>query len=240
MQKLVLASGSPRRQAFLAALGLHFTIDAADVDENALPSETPDLLVLRLSEAKVRAVATRHRDAVVLAADTVVVLDGQILGKPADPADARRMLRALRGRMHEVYTAVSLACPETPSLFAPATSGPIEMAGTVDCPGDAIEAEVRICRSQVWMRDYSDAEIAAYVASGDPLDKAGAYAIQHPTFAPVARWEGCHASIMGLPLGMTGALMRHAGVAIPADIIDVCELSSGPNACCLRRLAKQC
>jgi septum formation protein len=238
MPHLVLASGSPRRQAFLAALGMQFRIDAADVDESALPSETPDMLVLRLSESKARAVATRHRNAVVLAADTVVVLDGKILGKPADSTDATRMLQALRGRMHEVYTAVSLAC--SPALHASAASDLTVKSGALDCPVDAIEAEARLCRSRVWMRDYRDAEIQAYVATGDPLDKAGAYAIQHPAFAPVARWEGCYAGIMGLPLGMAGALMRRAGVAVPADIVDVCELSSGPNACCLRRLPDQC
>ncbi len=230
MAHLVLASGSPRRQAFLASLGLRFTVDAADVDESALPSETPDRLVLRLSESKARAVSGRHTDAVVLAADTVVVLDGYILGKPSDPAGAVRMLQALRGRMHEVYTAVSLAC--SPALPAPTAA--------VDCPGEVTDSTARLCRSQVWMRDYGEVEIDAYVATGDPLDKAGAYAIQHPWCSPVARWQGCYASIMGLPLGLAAALLRGAGIAIPADIVEVCELSSGPNACCLRRLSDRC
>ncbi len=236
MPHLILASGSPRRQAFLTALGLRFTIDAADVDEGSLPGETPPALVLRLSRAKARAVAARHQDALVLAADTVVVLDERILGKPEGPADAARMLAALRGREHQVYTAVSLACAPAPR---PAAGRPANLAAGA-CPDDLPEPPAHLCRSQVWMRDYSAAEIQAYVASGDPLDKAGAYAIQHPTFAPVARWAGCYAGIMGLPLGLAADVLRGAGVALPADLAAVCESSSGPGACCLRRLPREC
>ncbi len=238
MQDLILASGSPRRQAFLAALGLRFAVDVADVDENALPGETPPALVLRLSRAKARTVAARHHDALVLAADTVVVLDDRILGKPVGPEDAARMLAALRGREHQVYTAVSLACAP-PGRFPSALGGPVDPAAG-GCPDDLPEPPAHLCRSQVWMRDYSDAEIQAYVASGDPLDKAGAYAIQHPRFAPVARWAGCYASIMGLPLGLAGDLLRAAGVALPVELAAVCEASSGPGACCLRRSPRKC
>ncbi len=173
-QPLILASQSPRRRALLAALGLTFTVDAADVDEAPLPGEAPGEMVCRLCRAKALAVAARHPRATVLAADTMVVLDGVLLGKPADIADAWAMLRALRGRTHQVYTAVTVVS-----------------AG-------AVRSQLAI--SDVTMRPFSDAEIAAYVATGDPLDKAGAYAIQHPLFSPVASWAGCYAGIMGLPL----------------------------------------
>jgi len=225
---LILASASPRRRELLAALGLKFAVNAAEVDETPLAGETPEALVIRLSRAKAQAVAdgsvgpscprplpqaaswpTGQGDRpqpVVIAADTVVALDGALLGKPADAEEAAAMLRALRGRVHQVHTAVSRA-----------TGGRLV---------------TRLSTSNVWMREYSDAEIAAYVATGDPLDKAGAYAIQHPTFAPVARWEGCYTAIVGLPLGVVAELLIEAGVAIPAAVAAVCEEMSG--RCCLR------
>jgi septum formation protein len=218
MAQLILASGSPRRQAFLVALGLDFQVEAADVDEAARPGELPAELVLRLSRAKAQAVAWRHAGgAAVLAADTVVVLDGRILGKPTDAGAAARMLHALAGRMHQVFTALSLAWPG-PELLTMAFAS-------------------QLCESRVWMRSYGDAEVAAYVATGDPLDKAGAYAIQHPLFAPVARWEGCYASIMGLPLGQAARLLQSAGIVVPGDVTEVCEGASGTGNCCQREPA---
>jgi MAF protein len=203
---LILASQSPRRRALLAALGLSFVVDAAAVDETPQRDETPGDLVCRLGRVKALAVAERHPGAVVLAADTVVALDGALLGKPADPDEAWVMLRALRGRTHQVYTAVTVA-----------------KAGGV---------RSRLSTCHVTMRPYSDAEIAAYVASGDPLDKAGAYAIQHPLFAPVAGWEGCYSAIMGLPLGVAADLLREAGLAVSVDVATTCERIGGK--CCLR------
>lgn len=215
MPRLILASSSPRRQGFIAALGLDFTIEAADIDETSAPGETPAALVRRLSRSKALTVAVRHMGEVVLAADTVVVLDGQILGKPADRGEAIGMLAALRGRGHEVFTSVSVAS-----------------AGTVD---------TGLCRSQVWMRSYATAEIQAYVATGDPLDKAGAYAIQHPLFSPVERWEGCFAGIMGLPLGLAANLLGRAGIALaPARVLATCERASGEGRCCLRGAPARC
>jgi septum formation protein len=190
----------------LNALGLTFAVDAADVDETPRPDETPAELVCRLGWIKAQAVAARHPRAVVLAADTVVVLDAALLGKPAGPGEAWAMLTALRGRTHQVYTAV-----------------------TVTRDG---AAHSQLSISDVTMRPYSDAEIAGYVASGDPLDKAGAYAIQHPLFAPVAGWSGCYTGIMGLPLGVTADLLREAGVLVPGDIAARCEVVGG--LCCLR------
>ncbi len=204
---LILASQSPRRRALLAALGLTFTIDAADVDETPLPGERPDAMVCRLCRAKAQTVAGRHPGALVLAADTVVVLEDRLLGKPADAAEAAAMLRSLAGRPHTVFTAVALA------------------------RNGAVEA--RLNASQVTMRDYSEAEIAAYVASGDPLDKAGAYAIQHPSFSPVAAWAGCYAGIMGLPLRLTCEMLAEAGVSVPGNAAEVCRGLNGGGCCAL-------
>ena len=184
-----------------------FDADAADVDETPLPGERPDALACRLCQAKAAAVAARHPGATILAADTMVALDDMLLGKPADEFEAAAMLRLLRGRTHQVYTAVCVA--QDGSLAA------------------------RLSVSDVTMRPYSDAEIAAYVATGDPLDKAGAYAIQHPLFAPVAAWTGCYAGIMGLPLRMVAEMLAAAGIAAPADVPQVCENLSG-GSCCAR------
>jgi len=205
--RLVLASQSPRRRALLTALGVTFTVDAADVDETPLPGEPPDALACRLCRAKAAAVAARHPGATVLAADTMVATDGMLLGKPADAFEATAMLRMLRGRTHQVYTAVCVA-----------------HAG-------ALASQLSI--SDVTMRPYSDAEIAAYVATGDPLDKAGAYAIQHLLFAPVAGWGGCYASIMGLPLGVAAAMLADAGIRVPANVANICANLSG-GVCCTR------
>jgi len=207
MPELILASQSPRRRALLAALGLTFTIDAANVDETPLPGERPDAMVCRLCRAKAQTVAARHPGALVLAADTVVVLEDRLLGKPADAAEAAAMLRSLAGRSHTVFTAIALA------------------------RNGAVAA--RLNASQVTMRDYSEAEIAAYVASGDPLDKAGAYAIQHPIFSPVAAWTGCYAGIMGLPLRLTCEMLAEAGLMVPGSAAEVCRGLNGGGCCAL-------
>jgi nucleoside triphosphate pyrophosphatase len=204
---LILASNSPRRHALLAYLGLDFALDSADVDETPIPGEAPDAMVCRLCRTKARAVAERHPGADILAADTVVALDGALLGKPADAAEAIAILRSLRGRTHQVYTAVCIA-----------TDGDLRS---------------RLSVSHVTMRPYSDDEILAYVDTGDPLDKAGAYAIQHPRFSPVARWEGCYPSIM--PLGDAAGLLAEVGITVSADVAAVCEQLSSLN-CCARGL----
>jgi septum formation protein len=203
--ELILASQSPRRQALLAALGVKFTVQPADVDESPLPGESPDGMVCRLCRVKALAVAVRQPGAIVLAADTVVALDGRLFGKPADAAEATTMLRDLRGRSHTVFTALALV-------------------------QDGV-ARTRLNASQVIMRDYSDAEITAYVASGDPLDKAGAYAIQHPAFSPAADWEGCYAGIMGLPLAMARELLMEAGAPAAKDVAAVCHALGGGKCC---------
>ncbi|MCX7670530.1 MAG: Maf family protein, partial [Anaerolineae bacterium] len=205
MPELVLASRSPRRQELLAGLGLSFVIDAAEVDESPLPGEPAEALVARLSRLKATVVAARHPAALVLAADTVVVLEGVVFGKPATAAEAIAMLVALRSRTHLVHTAVTVAHDG--------------------------HLQTQLSSTAVTMRPYSDAEIAAYVATGDPLDKAGAYAIQHPIFAPVASWEGCYAGVVGLPLGLVAALLAAAGMAVPSDVAAACRRLTGARCC---------
>ena len=212
---LVLASASPRRRELLAALALPFSVAAAEVDERQIPGKLPVELVQRLSRAKAAAVACRYPDAIIVAADTVVVLDGVVLGKPADAEDAVGMLRALRGRPHFVYSAVTAL---------DAATG---------------QEATEVSESCVWMRGYNDDEIAAYVASGDPLDKAGAYAIQHRGFAPVSRFEGCYASIMGLPLGHLAQALASVGVAVLVDVAQACQAATGA-ACCLSGWEDSC
>lgn len=202
----VLASRSPRRRELLGRLGLDFTVDVADVDESSFPGEPPEALVCRLCRAKAAAVADHHAGEVVLAADTIVVLDGVILGKPRDPLDAVAMLSALRDRVHVVYTAVCVIYDG--------------------------RATTRLSATDVTMRAYADAEIEAYVETGDPLDKAGAYGIQDPRFAPVAAWDGCYSAVMGLPLGLAAELLAEAGVGVSEEVSAACRSITG-DRCCL-------
>jgi len=173
---LILASGSPRRRDLLGELGVAFEVRVADVDESLLSSEAPEPYARRLALAKARAVAAGAERGLVLGADTIVVLGADVLGKPTDPTEARSLLRRLRGRRHVVITALAL----------------------VDAKSGA--ARVAAEHSGVWLRDLADAEIDAYVATGDPLDKAGGYAVQHAGFRPVARIEGSETNVIGLPL----------------------------------------
>ncbi|MBX3011812.1 MAG: septum formation protein Maf [Caldilineaceae bacterium] len=201
--QLILASGSPRRQQFLRELGLDFVVQVADIDETPDVAEAPLALAYRLATTKARAVAARlaptHAPAVIIAADTVVALGDQQLGKPGDDAEATHMLTLLRDCTHEVHTGLSL-------LAWP--------AGT---------QETVINTTQVQMRNYTDAEIAAYIATGDPFDKAGAYAVQHPTFAPVCALQGCISGVIGLPLADLRRLLAAAGVEIPHALGPVCQ-----------------
>lgn len=178
---IVLASASPRRAALLRAAGFSFTVDPVDVDESLLPGEAPDAHVRRLARAKAEAGATRHPDQVVLGADTVVVVDGRILGKPRDNADAAAMLTALSGRVHHVYTAVAVA------------------GNGVVC--DALDV------SAVTFARMAPADISAYVASGEPRDKAGAYAIQGWASRYVDRLEGSYSGVVGLPVAVVHRLL---------------------------------
>jgi septum formation protein len=197
---LVLASNSPRRRGLLALGGWSFEVLAADVDERQLPGETPNVYVLRLAETKARAVASQvQAGALVLAADTIVVDGDELLGKPVDAADATRMLRQLRGRVHQVFTGLAMLRLSDGLVLTD------------------------LCVTDVPMRAYSDQQIETYVRSGDPLDKAGAYAIQHDGFQPVQDMAGCYASVMGLPLCHLTRLFNQFGLPAPRDAALACQ-----------------
>jgi septum formation protein len=189
--RLILASSSPRRKELLARFGLAFVIDAPDVDESLLPGERPRAHVGRLAAVKAEEVAGRHGEGLVIAADTVVVLDGKIIGKPRDEADARRMLGELSGRTHRVYTGVTVA---------DAASG---------------TASTRVVRSSVTMLEIDPGEIARYVDTGEPLDKAGSYAVQGLGKKFVSRVEGSLSNVIGLPLDELRELVADAGCDLP-------------------------
>jgi septum formation protein len=176
-RKIILASASPRRRELLARAGVLFEVVVPGVDEAPWPREKPASYALRNASEKARAVAARHPEAWILAADTIVVLDDQILEKPADVPHAAAMLRRLSGREHVVITGVCVRHP-TPGGFR-------EVA-------DAVRTRVRF-------RALSDAEIDAYVATGEPLDKAGAYAIQGGAASFVERIDGPYDNVVGLP-----------------------------------------
>jgi septum formation protein len=181
--RLILASGSARRPELLGGLGLPFEVQPTGVDESSNERD-PVALGRELALRKARAGSAAAPDAAVIAADTLVTLDGRFFGKPADAAEARATLQTLRGRTHQVVTGVAVVAPS----------------------GEAADVVV----AHVTMRQFSDDEIDAYIATGDPLDKSGAYAIQHPTCAPAASVDGCLCSVIGLPLWMVRALLASA------------------------------
>lgn len=199
--KIILASGSPRRKQLLALGGETFDVEAADINEDVLPGEEPQAYVSRLAAEKARVIAARHmgEDAIVIAADTTVVSDGEIIGKPVDEADATQILRRLRGRNHPVYTGLQIVRTEHGAVLA-------DLATT-----------------QVPMRQYSDDEISNYVASGDPMDKAGAYAIQHAEFHPVEDLTGCFANVAGLPLCHLLRNLRKWDLDFEVDLPAACQ-----------------
>jgi septum formation protein len=185
--RLVLASASPRRRELLRALGTDFEVAPSEVDET-LPAGPPAVAAAALALRKARAVAAVLGEGIVLGADTLVVVDGEALGKPAGPDDARRMLRRLRAREHEVVTGVAV----------------------VDAATGREATEVVV--SRVRMADYPETAIDAYVAGGEPLDKAGAYAIQGQGGALVERLEGSWSNVVGLPVEATRTLLAEFGI----------------------------
>jgi septum formation protein len=188
---LILASASPRRRELLSQAGLTFTVEAANINEDLLPNEAAAAYVQRLAEEKAQAVwnasvsaETPEEPLVVLGADTCVVCDGHILGKPIDTADARRMLELLRGRTHVVMTGLAVIT------------------------ATKIVRDVEV--TQVMFNQIADAEIARYISSGEPMDKAGAYAIQGYAARWIPRIEGCYFNVVGLPIARTIAMLAEA------------------------------
>lgn len=188
--RLVLASASPRRRELLGTLGLAFSCVPADIPEVRAPHEAAEDFVQRLALEKARTVARSRPGAVVLGSDTEVVLDGQPLGKPADRADAERMLQALSGRSHSVMTAVALV--------------------------QGRREAVRLVETKVHFRPLSEAEIQAYWETGEPADKAGAYGIQGLGAIFVERLDGSYSGVVGLPLFETAELLKEFEIAVLA------------------------
>ena len=204
---LLLASNSPRRKQLLELGGWKFEILPVEIDERVREGERPSEYVRRLAKSKAQAAALRApQEAIIIAADTTVVdrfssQDGGqelILGKPEDAAEAEQMLRRLRGRTHQVYTA---------------------MAVILVSDGSVLED---ICLTDVIMREYSDEEMQEYIDTGDPLDKAGAYAIQHVDFHPVAKVDGCYTNVVGLPLCHLARMLRKFAVRPSHDLPQAC------------------
>ena len=192
---LILASASPRRQELLSHLGVHFEVVVSGFDEPSISAVRPAALAKQLAAAKAGEGAAAHPGATVLAADTVVALAGRLLGKPDDPASARRMLHDLRGRVHRVTTGVA--------LLAPGAKRPL-LAHVV---------------TRVRMRRYTDAEVDASIEAGIPFDKAGGYGIQDAILYPVQACEGCYCNVMGLPLWTVVRMLHATGLHVDTSAL---------------------
>jgi septum formation protein len=197
---ILLASNSPRRRELIALGNWTVSVSVSEIDERQRAGEAPADYVLRLAESKARAAVKDARAGqLIVAADTAVVDGNAILGKPKDMADAARMLKALRGHKHQVYSGLAVLKAKDGRLLKD------------------------LCVTDVPMRNYSEVEIEAYVLTGDPLDKAGAYAIQHPQFRPVESMHGCYAAVMGLPLCHLLRVLQKMGVTPNEDVPANCQ-----------------
>ena len=185
MTRLVLASASPRRAALLREAGWAFEVAPVDLDETLRPGETAQAYVERLAQAKAAAAASKDPEAVVLGADTTVVVQGQVLGKPLDSADAARMLRLLSGRTHDVLTGI--------------------------CLRKGLRSLVHVESSRVRIAALSDAEIEWYIGTGEPFDKAGGYAVQGLASRFIEAIEGSYSNIVGLPVASVNSLLKQLG-----------------------------
>lgn len=193
---LVLASASPRRQELLRNAGIPFNVHPASIVEIPNHGEAPLAFAMRMAREKARAVQPKFPESFVLGADTVVVIDGQILGKPRDDFDAARMLRLLSGRQHEVVTGVCLCGPgrnQPPATFE----------------------DVRAEKTVVTMTQFDQDEIQAYIATGEPMDKAGAYAIQGRASRWIPQIEGDYSNVVGLPVALVYQMLREHGALQP-------------------------
>jgi nucleoside triphosphate pyrophosphatase len=230
--ELILASSSPRRQELLREIGVPFQVHAANINEDQVAGESPIEYALRLAREKAEAIAARYLQSYVLGADTIVVIDGEVLGKPKDNEDAARMLRLLSARAHEVTTAVSLIAPNTqdpstaasntllssapsPSSAASNAAAPSTLAANAPSCGTVASgtlAETRASTTKVYFREIHEAEIQQYVAGGEPMDKAGAYAIQGGASRWTDRIEGEFSNVVGLPLSLVTEMLKITGL----------------------------
>jgi len=205
--RVILASQSPRRLALLTEMGLPVEVSPAELDEVSLPGEEPEAQAQRLAWAKAEQVAQAMPEVLVIAADTLVVLEGRVLGKPRSRDEAISMLTRLRGRRHVVHTGLALA----------------QLSSSL--------RSVQLATTSVQMRAYSEPEMRAYVASGDPMDKAGAYAIQNDAFEPVQRLDGCYANVVGLPLCHLYRVLAGWGLAPPYHPLERCPWAVQNRGC---------
>ncbi len=199
MARFILASQSPRRRELIGLCGYPFDTLAADVDESSGSDPDPAHDCTQTARLKAKAILNqidlpRQERTIIIAADTIVALDGQILGKPRDATDARQMLTTLRGRTHDVHTGVMII--------------------DVDSGQEVLGSHTAV----VIMRRYTDQEMSAYIATGDPLDKAGAYAIQHAIFKPVEHLNGCYLGVMGLSICHLLQLLRQIDLPFQAEL----------------------
>lgn len=199
-QTLVLASSSPRRQELIQLLGLPWIVQFVDVDEDSVTHPDPASNVVGTADLKAtQAARTAPENTIIIGADTTVALGKRMLNKPANEEEAREMLTSLRGRSHEVHTGIAIIDPAKD------------------------RSVLDVCSVKVPMREYSNSEIDDYIASGDPMDKAGAYAIQHPEFRPVDGLDGCYATVVGLPLCHLVRALRKLSTNISADVPSACQ-----------------
>lgn len=183
-------------------LGLPFEVCPANVDETQLEGEDPESFVTRLALSKAK-MAARYHTGLIVASDTIVIDGGKVLGKPYDEKDASDMLTSLRGKQHSVYSAVALIESDNHCVI------------------------VILCKTDVTMRQFSDDEMLAYIASGDPFDKAGGYAIQSVAFHPVDSIKGCYANVMGLPLCHILRTLRRLDIEVTQDVPMLCQQTLG-------------
>lgn len=191
--EIVLASGSPRRQEMLTQLGVHFRVQVSQIDENMVEQHTPSFFVKQLATQKAMAVGTQCKNALVIGADTVVVLDGKILGKPKDEQEAIHMLQQLQGKTHQVYTGISVVHMNESSLQ---------------------NQQVAHQMTEVTMRPLSDEQIRWYVGTGEPMDKAGAYGIQGKGAIFIEKINGCYFNVVGMSLYLLEELLEKMGFSL--------------------------
>lgn len=192
--RVILASTSPRRRELLALLGLPFEVQAPSFDERLLPGLPVADLAVEFARGKALAVARLAPDAVVIGSDTLIEIDQEAVGKPETIADARAMLRKLKGRGHRIHSAVAV------------------------CVSDRRFEETALSTVQVWMKPFSDADLEAYLASGESIGKAGAYAIQGSGGRLIERIDGDYTAAVGLPLSETAVLLEKCGLSVPTDL----------------------
>lgn len=190
MRKIILASGSPRRKQILEQVGLNFTVEVSDYEEKSIPGVSPSEFVETLSLEKANVVAKNHNDAIIIGADTIVVLDNQILGKPKTKQDAREILKKLSGNTHSVFTGFTIIDTVNKRTIT-----------------NHVETKIRF-------KNLSEEEILAYIETGEPMDKAGAYGVQDKGALFVEHIEGDYSSVMGLPIVKIFEILKELGIDI--------------------------